>query len=250
MILALVVQVKNIKRAMEKPKVIATLCARAGSKGVPGKNLKPLCGKPLFLYSLEQALACPLIDAVYVSTDSPELAEMAKAAGAHVPFLRPAELATSEAAKVPVIAHLIETVEAEGIKVGKVVDLDVTAPLRDVDDITQCITLLDENTDVVITGSEADKNPYFNMVELAEDGSCHLVKQPSGEVFGRQSAPPAYGLNGSIYVWHRHSLEKGLWKGKNKFYCLPRERGIDIDHPVDFALAEILMSQKLDHNTK
>ncbi len=225
---------------------IITVCARGGSQGVPGKNIRPLLGKPLIAWTIEQALACPDIDAVYVSTDSEAIAEVARQYGAKVPFLRPAAMATNDAPKIPVIRHLVEWVNMNVGEVDMVVDLDPTSPLREVSDIVACINMLDKSTDVVITGYESDKNPYFNMVEVSDGGYAHLVKPPTSEVFGRQSAPKVYSMNGSVYVWHRKTLEKGLWGGKAALHVMPRERSIDIDSPIDFKLVELLMREKLE----
>lgn len=226
---------------------IATICARGGSKGVPRKNILPVLGKPLIQYSIEQALACPLIDHVFVSTEDAEIAEVARRAGAEVPFMRPAELATDTAAKIPVIEHLVEGVAKLGVDARIIVDLDPTSPLREQEDITACIRLLDEETDVVITGYEAEKNPYFNMVEQQPDGYYGLVKRTEGGApYRRQTAPKVYSMNASIYVWHRHTLSKGLWDGRARLHVMPRERSIDIDHPVDFKLVEFFMQDKLE----
>jgi CMP-N-acetylneuraminic acid synthetase len=223
---------------------IATICARGGSKGLPGKNIRPLLGRPLIVYTIEQATACRSVDAVYVSTDDQQIAQVAREAGAQVPFLRPAELATAEAPKVPVIEHLVRGVEGAGTRVERIVDLDPTSPLREVSDIEACLALLDPATDVVITGYEAEKNPYFNMVEFASDGRVQLVKPPKEEIRGRQAAPKVYAMNASIYVWHRHSLSKGLWNGRARLHVMPRERSIDIDSGIDFKLVELLMREK------
>ncbi len=224
-------------------KTIASICARGGSVGVPGKNIKELNGKPLIAHTIEQALSVKAIDAVYVSTDSPEIAVVARQFGALVPYLRPAELATSNAAKVPVIQHLCDWVSQNDGEFERVVDLDPTSPLRTVADIEACLALLDADTDAVITAFEAEKNPYFNMVERKSDGSIGLVCQPSGMVVARQQAPHVYSMNASIYVWHRHTLSKGLWNGRLKLHVMPRERSIDIDSPLDFAIVELLMEQ-------
>jgi CMP-N-acetylneuraminic acid synthetase len=225
-------------------RTIATICARGGSQGVPGKNIRPLCGKPLIVHTIEQALASPGLDAVYVSTDSAAIADVARAAGASVPFLRPAELATAAAPKLPVIAHLVEHLEGKGERVERIVDLDPTSPLRDLADIDACVALLDDATDVVITGYESDKNPYFNMVEARKHGTVGLVKPPASEIAGRQSAPKVYAMNASIYVWHRHTLAKGLWNGRTRLHVMPRERSIDIDSEIDFRLVELLMKDR------
>ena len=223
---------------------IVSICARGGSRGVPGKNIRPLLGKPLIVHTIEQALACPGVDRIFVSTDASEIAEIARAAGAEVPFLRPAELATSAAPKIPVIQHLVGQVEAAGVRVQRIVDLDPTSPLRDIADIQACLEMLDDETDVVITAYEAEKNPYFNMVEMQPDGTVRLVKQPPQPVVARQQAPKVFAMNASIYVWHRHTLDKGLWQGRARLHVMPRERSIDIDTPVDFKLVEILMREK------
>lgn len=224
-------------------KTIASICARGGSVGVPGKNIRYLHGKPLIVHTIEQALSVGAIDAVYVSTDCPDIAEVARQCGARVPFLRPAELATSNAAKIPVIQHLCDWVVQNDGEFDRIVDLDPTSPLRAVNDIQTCLSLLDADTDAVITAFESEKNPYFNMVEHKPDGNIGLVCQPAGMVVARQQAPHVYSMNASIYVWHRNTLSKGLWNGRLKLHVMPRERSIDIDSPMDFAIVEMLMNQ-------
>lgn len=223
--------------------VIATICARGGSTGVPGKNIRDLHGKPLIAHTIAQALACPFIDYVYVSTDDDAIAAVARDAGAEVPFKRPAELATNTAAKVPVIQHLVDHVIAQGVDVTKVIDLDPTSPLRTQGDIAGAFALLDDDTDVVITGYAADKNPYFNMVEDRGDGSVGLVKTADPPITSRQMAPAVYAMNASIYVWHRATLSKGLWDGRARIFEMPRDRSVDIDSPLDFDIVEKLMGQ-------
>lgn len=203
-----------------------------------------LRGKPLIAYTIEQALACPQIDKVYVSTDDTEIMIVAEEWGAIVPFRRPAELSTSTAAKIPVIQHLVDHVLGLGVDISTIVDLDPTSPLRDVADIQAAISLLDADTDAVITGYAADKNPYFNMVEAKPDGNIGLVKPLAEGVTSRQQAPKVYSMNASIYVWHTNSLSKGLWNGRTRIYEMPRERSIDIDSEIDFKLVEILMSER------
>jgi CMP-N,N'-diacetyllegionaminic acid synthase len=224
--------------------VIASICARGGSKGLPGKNTRMLDGKPLIVHTIDQALSCGQIDKVFVSTDCSEIANIAENAGATVPFLRPAELATDRAPKVPVIEHLVDHVTRDGCNVTLVVDLDPTSPLRTVEDIDTCIELIDDQTDLVVTAFESDKNPYFNMVELKQDGRIGLVSSPSEPILSRQSAPKVYSLNASIYVWRPAALTKGLWGGKLKLHVMPRCRSIDIDSELDFRLVELLMDRR------
>lgn len=227
---------------------IITVCARGGSQGLPGKNVRPLLGKPLIAWTIGQALESGLAQAVYVSTDDPAIAEAAQAAGAVVPFLRPAGLATATAGKLPVVQHLVEWIESQGTGVGKVIDLDPTSPLRDVADIRACVEMLDDETDVVITGYESDKNPYFNMVELKPNGFYERVCTPSSEVAGRQLAPKVYAMNASIYAWHRRTLAASLWAHPRiRLHVMPRERSVDIDHAIDFELVEMLMKKRWPH---
>ncbi|MEY4564106.1 MAG: hypothetical protein RLZZ618_3383 [Pseudomonadota bacterium] len=228
-------------------KTIVTICARGGSVGVPRKNIRPLLGRPLIAHTIGQALATPGVSAVYVSTDDAEIAEVAAAHGAQVPFLRPAELATGTAPKIPVIQHLCDWVAANHGPFERIVDLDPTSPLRTIDDIRACMDLLDPQTDAVITAFESEKNPYFNMVEHKPDGNIALVcSGAGGGVVARQLAPHVYSMNASIYVWHTHSLSKGLWNGRVKMHVMPRERSIDIDSPLDFRIVEMLMTSHLE----
>ncbi|MEQ8193978.1 MAG: acylneuraminate cytidylyltransferase family protein [Rhodospirillales bacterium] len=223
---------------------IATICARGGSTGIPGKNIKPLLGKPLIVWTIEQARACPSIDNVFVSTDCEDIATVARDCGADVPFIRPAELATSTAAKLPVIRHLVDHVKKSGLEITTIVDLDPTSPLRDTADIEACLDLLGPGVDVVITGYESDKSPYFNMVEPVSGGGFNLVKSLSASVGRRQDAPPVYAMNASIYVWWEKTLDSGLFGPRTKLHIMPRERSIDIDSPIDFELVELFMRKK------
>lgn len=224
---------------------ICTICARGGSQGLPGKNIRNLRGKPLIAHTIEQALACPLIDSVHVSTDSEEIAEVARGAGADVPFLRPAHLATSTAGKVPVIVHLVEELEAQGVIIDTIVDLDPTSPLRLQSDIAACIEMLGPDMDAVITGYLAEKNPYFNMVELDARDRPKLSKQsPHSTVLSRQAAPDVYAMNASIYVWKRAALGQSLWDADPGLYIMPRNRSIDIDSDIDFRLVDMLLSER------
>jgi N-acylneuraminate cytidylyltransferase len=220
---------------------IATICARGGSKGLPGKNIRPFCGKPLIAHSIAQALACPALDAVYVSTDDAAIAEVARAAGARVPFLRPAELATDSAAKLPVIEHLVCHLEAQGQTIARIVDLQPTSPLRDPSDITNALQARPEAA-LTVSVREAGDNPYFNLVEQGADGWVHLSKGTGNT--RRQDAPAVYALNGSIYVWQRaaltHAAGHGLWSVKIGVYPMPRWKSVDIDDLEDFEYAQWL----------
>ena len=213
--------------------------------GIPGKNIRDLCGKPLIAWTIEQAFASEITDQIFVSTDSDDIARVARSCGANVPFMRPAELATSTAGKLPVLQHLVDWVEQHRGSVNTIVDLDPTSPLRDVSDIQASFAMLDKDTDLVITGYEADKNPYFNMVELKANGFYERVCRPANEVLGRQSAPKVFAMNASIYVWHKSCLTSSLWDSPRiKLHVMPRERSVDIDHEIDFELVALMMKKK------
>ncbi|MGV3570249.1 MAG: acylneuraminate cytidylyltransferase family protein [Ramlibacter sp.] len=220
---------------------IATICARGGSKGLPGKNIRPFAGKPLIVHSIEQALACAAIGEVFVSTDDAAIAEVARAAGASVPCLRPAELATDAAGKLPVIEHLVRFLEAQGRTVARIVDLQPTSPLREPADIAAALATRPD-ADLVVSVAPARDNPYFNLVEAQPEGWVTLSK---GAGQGRrQDAPDVYALNGSIYVWQRqalaHAARHGLWSVRVAPFVMPRWKSADIDDLEDFEYAEWL----------
>jgi CMP-N-acetylneuraminic acid synthetase len=203
-----------------------------------------LGGKPLIVHTIEQALAHPECDQVLVSTDDEEIARIALGAGAMVPFIRPPELATAEAGKLPVIEHLVRHTEFSGSPVGRIVDLQPTSPLRNLDDISATLALLDMGTDCATTATHAEDNPYFNLVEADGDGFVRLSKEIAGTIVTRQSAPVVYALNGAVYAWHRSTLSKGVLGGRTRLHIMPRERSIDIDTMLDFRIAELLMDEK------
>jgi CMP-N-acetylneuraminic acid synthetase len=226
--------------------VICTVCARGGSKGLPQKNIRPLCGKPLIAYTIEQALAANIFEGIYVSTDCDKIAKIAEEYGAIVPFRRPEDLASDSAGKIPVIEHLVNYIEKGSYTPDIVVDLDPTSPLRNVEDIINTVNMLKKNVDVVITGFLSNKNPYFNMVEKKRDDFVRLSKESSELYVSRQTSPAVYSMNASIYVWWRDALKKGIWGNKNvAFYEMPLERSIDIDSYLDWKIVEQLMLEKL-----
>ena len=225
--------------------VIATVCARGGSKGLPGKNLLPLAGRPLIVHTIEQALACPGIDGVHVSTDDELIAAVSREAGALVPYLRPAELATDEAPKLPAIEHLVAHLESTGLRVDTVVDLQPTSPLRTAGDIAQALSLLGD-ADLVASVTEPSHNPYYTLAESGEGGWLQLCKP--ADFARRQDAPAVWGLNGAIYVWRRAALQKavthGFWSVRIRPYPMPRHRSVDIDDLEDFEWAQWLLQRR------
>jgi len=228
---------------------ICTICARGGSKGVLGKNLRNMHGKPLIAYTIEQAKASGLFEIVAVSSDSADILEAAKRYGADLLIDRPAALATDTAAKLPAIRHAVETAERNaGKRFDTYVDLDATSPLRSVDDIRNAVNLLESSgAGNVITAMPARRSPYFNLVEVGQDGKVGLSKQPAVPFVRRQDAPACYDMNASIYVWRRETLfgADSVFNDDTKLYVMPEERSIDIDSELDFDFVEFVMSRNL-----
>lgn len=226
---------------------LCTICARGGSKGVKGKNLRLLLGKPLLAYSIEQAKASGLFAMIAVSSDSDLILDTARDYGADHLIKRPDELATDQAAKLPVIQHCVAEVERlQDQAFDTIVDLDATSPLRTVDDIRAAVALQEVGEAMnVITAMLARRSPYFNLVELNAAGFVELSKPLAVPVVRRQDAPKCFDMNASIYVWRRNVLfeNKSIFTDRTALYVMPEERSIDIDSELDFAFVEFIMSQ-------
>jgi CMP-N-acetylneuraminic acid synthetase len=230
--------------------ITCVISARGGSKGVAGKNFRPLLGKPLIAWSIEQALACLDIMRVVVSTDSEAIAEVSRAAGAHVPFMRPDELANDTAGKWAVWQHALAATDAHfaGDPIELFVDLDCTSPLRDVDDISKAIAQFRAtDKDAVFTVCEARKNPYFNMLETDESGNLRISKQLPKPIVRRQDAPKVVEHVASIYVLSPDYLRRGtgLLSGRTEGYDIGPAKSLDIDSEFDFELVAYLMRKRL-----
>lgn len=233
---------------------MTTICvigARGGSQGLPGKNIRPLLGKPLIAWSIEQALETPEIDHVAVSTDSAEIAEVARAYGADVPFMRPEALSGPETGKFDVWKHALDACESYyGEKIDLYVDLDCTNPLRDPSDISGAIALFHDRradgVDAVFSVCEARKNPYFNVVEPDEDSALRMSKTLGPTIVRRQDAPPVFEHVASIYVLDPAYIRcRGhLLDGKAIGYDIGQEKSFDADSEFDFELIEFLMHKR------
>ena len=227
---------------------ICTICARGGSKGVKNKNIRDLAGKPLIAYTLEQARASGLFDLIAVSSDSPAILDMACNHGADLLVERPTKLATDTAAKLPVIRHCVEEAERiSGKRFDVVVDLDATSPLRLVADIQGAVDMLErEKISNVITAAPARRSPYFNLVELGEDGVVRLSKPPGKPIVRRQDSPKCFDMNASIYVWQRAALfdYPTVFNADTQLFVMPEDRSTDIDNELDFEIVEFLMRKR------
>ncbi|WP_326975131.1 acylneuraminate cytidylyltransferase family protein [Caproicibacter sp. BJN0012] len=227
---------------------LCTVCVRSGSKGVPGKNLRSLLGKPLLAHSILQAKQSGLFEAVAVSSDGEALLRSAREWGADFCIPRPLSLASDSAPKIPAIRHcLTEAEKLAGHEFDLIADLDATAPLRLVSDISGAVALLeDTGAPNVVTGAAARHSPYFNLVEIGEGGTVRLCKSPDAPVFCRQSSPKCYDLNGSVYVWRRESLLKcrSVLEEGTRLFEMPPERAADIDSELDFEFVAYLMKKR------
>lgn len=233
-------------------KRLCTICARSGSKGVVNKNIRVLAGKPLLAYSILQAKASRLFDAIAISSNCDEILQIAKQWGADYLIKRPDHLATDQAPKIPVIEHCLKTVEELGEQpFDVIVDLDVTSPLRLISDIGEVVELLEtKHVSNVITGTPARRSPYFNLVETNSHGIVQLSKPLAKPIFRRQDAPSCYDMNASIYAWQKEALVRSqtVFNEDTLLYIMPEERSVDIDSELDFQIVELLMKKRGNTN--
>jgi CMP-N,N'-diacetyllegionaminic acid synthase len=227
---------------------ICTILARGGSKGLPGKNLRLLAGKSLIAHAIEQAREADVFDAIGVSSDSMDILDAARSLGIEHLILRPAEMATDQASKLPAIQHCVRSVEAQTKQsYATIVDLGVATPLRSASDIRGAVSMFESRgrPSIVVSATRARSSPYFNMVELNSDGTAALSKQPPARVERRQDGPVVFELNGAIYVWRRDALldAPAVFYPDTMIYEMPHERSVDIDSAIDFAVAEFLIGR-------
>lgn len=218
--------------------------ARGGSKGIPRKNVKPFCGRPLVCRAVDQALECMApADRVLVSTDSAEIRDAALTCGDVVPFMRPDSLASDTASSYDVILHALSAFRALGEEFDRVVLLQPTSPLRTVDDIRAALALWTPGCDMAVSVCEARANPYYNAFETAPDGFLHISKG-DGRFTRRQDAPKVWEYNGAVYVMTVASLEKGPMSSFRRIIPspMPSSRSVDLDTPTDWTIAEILFN--------
>jgi CMP-N-acetylneuraminic acid synthetase len=232
--------------------VLCVIAARGGSQGVPGKNIRPLLGKPVIAWAIEKALAVPEFQRVVASTDSEEIADVARRAGAEVPFIRPAELARSDTGKFQVWQHALAACENHyREKYDVYVDIDCTNPLLDTSDIVAALTQFRDarrrGVDAVFTVCQARRNPYFNLVEADETGALKMSKRLAAKILSRQKAPAVYEHVAGVYVLDPAYLRRvdHLLDGHAEGYEIGEGKNLDIDSEFDFLLIEFLMKRKL-----
>jgi len=233
------------------PKVLAVIPARGGSKGVPRKNVRLVCGKPLIAYTIETALAAKhLFHRILVSTDDSEIVEVSRSYGAEAPFLRPAELANDKAPMIPVIQHAVRFAEQDDkIQFDWVCLLQPTEPFRTVSDIEQALSLAiaGECDSVISVVQVFSVHPI--LMKRIDAGRLvpYCIEEKEGT--RRQDyQPPAYMRNGAIYLTSRNALmeRSSIWGDVVRPYIMPPERSVGVDSELDLKLVQLLMQERLE----
>jgi CMP-N-acetylneuraminic acid synthetase len=228
--------------------IVGFIFARGGSKGLPRKNVLSLAGKPLIAWSIEQAKAVHRIRRILVSTDSYEISSISKKFGAEVPFMRPDELSTDESPEWLAWRHALTYLrETEGALPDVMISIPATSPLRSIQDLENCLDeYLKGGSDVVISTTDAHRNPFFNMVRKNLDGTVSLLISPrEGPHFRRQDAPAVYDMTTVAYAVNPAFVlaNDSLFEGRIRAIHVPKERALDIDCLLDFEIAEFLMKK-------
>lgn len=223
-------------------KVFGLIPARGGSKGIPRKNIKLIGGKPLIVWTIEAALRSSKLDGVVVSTDDAEIAEVARCAGAQVPFMRPAELAQDHTPGLDPVIHALDQLP----QYNSVLLLQPTSPLRNTEDIDSCLSLVERtNAKSVVSVTEADIHPYWTYRLSADQKITRFVD--GAPIARRQDLPEAFALNGAMYFAQAQWLrDSGSLVGVETLaYVMSKEHSVDLDTPLDWKFAELLMKESL-----
>jgi CMP-N-acetylneuraminic acid synthetase len=236
----------------KKVKILCTICARKGSKGLKNKNFKNLNSKPLIYHSIMQAKKSKLFNKIVVSSDSKKILFLSKKFNVDYIIKRPKKLSTDNSSKVDAIKHaLLETEKKYKTKYDIVVDLDITSPLRMVVDIKKALKkILNSKNLNLVTGTKSKKNPYFNQV-IFKNKRLVVPCSNKKNIYSRQEAPEVFDLNASIYIWRRTALinSLNLINSKTLLYKMPDYRSIDIDNKLDFQIVNFILKKKLfKHN--
>lgn len=231
--------------------ILITICARGGSKGIPGKNIKPLNGKPVISYTIKiaQVFAKKFNAHIGLSTDSDEIKKVAKEFGLETTYNRPDELANDTAGKAGAIKHLVEFEENRlNLVFDYIMDLDVTAPMRTLNDLEEAFILLQNKKEAynIFSANPAARNPYFNMVEDAPNGYVKLVKD-AGTILSRQKAPKVYDMNASFYIFRNSFFNDNCQRSTTEKSLVYEMSHLcfDLDEPIDFLFMEYLFSNNL-----
>jgi CMP-N-acetylneuraminic acid synthetase len=230
-----------------EPAVLGVIVARGGSKGLPGKNLRPLGGKPLVVHTVEAALGCDALARAVLSTEDAAILAAGRAAGCPAPFVRPAELAGDRSSTVDVVLHAVDWLaQHEGFVADVVVLLPATAPLRRAAHIRGALDVLrdDPAAEAAVAVTEPDYPPYWML--SVENRRLAWLFPEGAAVDHRQDLPRAYRPNGSIYAIHVPVLraQRTFYPRVTAPYVMPREASVNIDTDLDFSLAELLLARR------
>lgn len=226
-------------------KILVIIPARGGSKGIPHKNIKPLDGKPLIHYTIDEAREIVGDEDICVSTDDPEIIKCVENYGLKVPFVRPEELATDTAGTYEVLLHALNFYEKQGRHYDIVLLLQNTSPFRKAEHIKEALKLYNDGVDMVVSVKECPANPYYCVFEENEEGFLHVCKG-DGNIFRRQDAPKVYEFNGAIYIMnadklkttHMHKMRKRVK------YVMDDLSSYDLDTMWDWELAESIINKR------
>jgi CMP-N,N'-diacetyllegionaminic acid synthase len=226
---------------------LAVICARGGSKGIPGKNIRPVGGKPLIAWSILSARESAVFQRIVVSTDSREIAEIADQFGAEIPFMRPAELAADDTPGTDPVLHAVRWLEThEQFAPEWIMLLQPTSPLRTPEDIRGALALAErKRADAVVSVTPVEDHPFW-MKRIDENGCLEDFIPNTRTVNRRQDLPPVYALNGAIYLVRRRALlEDGtLFPKPTHALVMPRERSLDVDTPWDLHVADLILRDR------
>jgi len=236
---------------MKPEKNLYLIPARAGSKGIPGKNIKLLAGKPLIGYAIEAALENTSAENICVSTDSQHYADIAESFGIKVPFLRPADISADNTSSRDVMLHALDFYSSHGSCYDRIVLLQPTSPLRTARHISEAVALYDKlkaeklPVDMVVSVKPAATNPYYTAFETDENGTLHISKG-DGLYTRRQDAPEVWEYNGAVYVIDADSLRREeMGRFRHRYpYIMKSIDSIDLDTPVDWMIAEHILAEK------
>ena len=232
--------------ASHRTKTVGLITARGGSKGIPRKNVRMLAGKPLIAWTIEAARAARLVDRIIVSTDNREIADVAIQYGAEVPFMRPPELALDNSSHLDVALHAIQWIESnQDEQFDYLVTLQPTSPLRIASDIDCALDLASQSDTYAVIGvCEAESHPYL-MHQRASNGVLTPFVASDIQYLRRQDLPPAYRINGAVYVHDVQRLKTSrVWFPSNVVgYVMPNERSLDVDTEWDLKLVDFLLRE-------
>lgn len=225
-------------------KTLVIIPARGGSKGVPGKNVKLLAGEPLINYTIEAARQIFVDEDICVSTDSEEIIQMVNQTGLSAPFVRPEALSTDTSSTYDVLLHALDHYKKNGRTYDTVVLLQVTSPFRTANHIREAMAQYTPSLEMVVSVTETTANPYYVLFE--EDEKGYLQKSKKGNFASRQECPKVWQYNGAVYVINAAALlqRSHLQFERVKKYVMRHEDSIDIDTPLDWEFAELMMSKR------